>query len=34
LGQAHSDRIDKYLDGKDAFIKKIENEALKKHWEK
>ncbi|SSS98606.1 Uncharacterised protein family (UPF0157) [Acinetobacter baumannii] len=34
LAQAHPDSIDKYMDGKDAFIKKIEKEALKKHWEK
>ena len=30
----HTDSIDKYMDGKDAFIKKIEKEALKKYWEK
>ena len=34
LAQAHPDSIDKYMDGKDAFIKKIEKEALKKYWEK
>ncbi|WEB58548.1 GrpB family protein [Enterococcus faecalis] len=34
LAEAHPDSIDKYMDGKDAFIKKIEKEALKKHWEK
>lgn len=34
LAQAHPDSIDKYMDGKDAFIKKIEKAALKKYWEK